>query len=267
MKLSKTRFNPFNYHFFRIYIYHPLLFFLNIFRYPKGTLKLLMQTFSSNHYSVYGLKITSPRKIDKYFFANLNTKFNSFILEKYEVNEKELIEKYLNKNDIVLELGGCMGVVSLLINNILNKKEGHIVIEIDSNKFEYLQLNRKLNNGKFKILNGALSNNSNLYYKESHNFWGGKMVEHKTSKPIKTYNLSDLEHKFNLKFNTLVMDIEGGEVEVIEELNLIRFDKLLFEIHFAREKNQYKTIEKKLKDNNFTQKESYGRVEYWQRVK
>ena len=67
------------------------------------------------------------------------------------------------------------------------------------------------------------------HYKESHNFWGGKMVEHKTSKPIKTYNLSDLEHKFNLKFNTLVMDIEGGEVEVIEELNLIRFDKLLFD--------------------------------------
>jgi FkbM family methyltransferase len=267
MKFSKTRFNPFNYHFFRIYIYHPFLFFLNIFRYPKGIFKLLLQTFYSNHYSVYGFTIASPKKIDKYFFANLNTKFNSFILEKYEVNEKKLIEKHLNQNDIVLELGGCMGVISLLINNILNKKEGHIVIEIDSNKFEYLQLNRKLNNGKFKMLNGALSNNRNLYYKESNNFWGGKMVEYKTSKPVKAYNLPDLEQKFNLTFNTLVMDIEGGELEVIKKLNLISFEKLLFEIHFNREKNQYKTIEKRLKDNNFILKESYGRVEYWHRVK
>ena len=266
MRCIKLLINPFNYHFFRIYIYHPFLFVINCIRYPKGTLELLIQNYSSNHYSVYGYKIASPRKIDKYFFANLNTKFNSFILEIYEVNEKKIINKHLHENDIVLELGGCMGVISLLINSILKNKEGHVVMEIDAKKFEYLKLNKKFNNGKFQILNAALSNKKDLYYKEATNFWGGKMVESTTSIPINTYTLYDVEKKINKKFNTLIMDIEGGEIEVINELDFSGFNKLVFEIHFDRSSNHYQSIKKKLKDNNFIKKDSYGRVEFWQKA-
>ena len=98
MKFTVTRLNPFNYHIFRIYIYHPFLFFYNCLRYPKSSLSLLIKNFSSNEYLVYGFKIVSPKKIDKYYFANLNAKFNSFMLEKYEVSEKNLIEKKLTQN-------------------------------------------------------------------------------------------------------------------------------------------------------------------------
>ena len=40
------------------------------------------------------------------------------------------------------------------------------------------------------------------------------------------------------------MDIEGGEVEIINELDFSDFNKLLFEIHFDRDKDQYRNIEK-----------------------
>ena len=61
------------------------------------------------------------------------------------------------------------------------------------------------------------------------------------------------------------MDIEGGEVEIINEIDLSQFKKILFEIHFERKDSRYMVIEEKLKYINFRQKESYGRVEYWER--
>ena len=257
--------NPFNYHFFRVYIYHPLLFMLNCIRFPKKSLDLIVKANSNNTFSVYGFQIKSPKKINKYFFANLNSKFSSFIQEKYEFREKQLVEKYLNQDDIVLELGGCIGVVSLLINKILKNKLNHIVLEIDKINLKFLELNRQNNNAKFKIIHGVLSMQDKLYYKKSHSFWGGKISKKENSNPIKSYSLKELELKSNLKFNTLVMDIEGGEVEVINDLDLNQFKKILFEIHFERKDSNYIVIEEKLIHFNFKKKESYGRVEYWER--
>ena len=111
------------------------MFFYNFLRYPNSSFRFTIKNFSSNEFNVYGFKIVSPKKIDNYYFANLNAKFNSFILEKYEVNEKVLIEKYLDQNDVVLELGGCIGVISNLITRIINNNGAHVVLEIDENKF------------------------------------------------------------------------------------------------------------------------------------
>ena len=112
---------------------------------------------------------------------------------------------------------------------------------------EFLEINKKNNKGKFKIIHGVLSNNGNLFYKKSHSFWGGRVVKDKTSERVSSYNLGQLEKITNLKFNTLVMDIEGGETDVIKDLDLQFFKKLLFEIHFEREDLKYLSIEKKLK--------------------
>ena len=59
------------------------------------------------------------------------------------------------------------------------------------------------------------------------------------------------------------MDIEGGEVEVIEETDLGSFNKLIFEIHFNREDLKYQKISKKLKSNMFKMIESKDKVEIW----
>ena len=265
MRSSYLKINPFNYHFFRIYIYHPALFFFNLFRFPQKCINLFLRIKSDNVFRVYGFNILSPKKINNYFFANLNAKFSSFILEKYEYREKELISKYLSKSDVVLELGGCIGVISLTINRILNFNKNHVVLEVDKNNMEFLEINKKRNKGKFKIIYGVLSNDRNLFYKKSHSFWGGKVVKDKTSEPIRSYNLGQLEKITNLKFNTLVMDIEGGETDVIKDLDLQFFKKLLFEIHFEREDLKYLSIEKKLKKNNFKKKETNGKVEYWEK--
>ena len=61
------------------------------------------------------------------------------------------------------------------------------------------------------------------------------------------------------------MDIEGGEVEVINSLNFNNFDKVIFEIHFDRGSYEYQEISKKLKSNKFKRIETKDRVEIWKK--
>ena len=82
----------FKFHFFRIYIYHPVILLLNFLRYPKLSLKLVESILKSNSFNVYGFKIQCPNKIDRFLISNINAKFNYFILEKYEQNEKYLVD-------------------------------------------------------------------------------------------------------------------------------------------------------------------------------
>ena len=77
--------------------------------------------------------------------------------------------------------------------------------------------------------------------------------------------IKDLEKKIGLIYNTLIMDIEGGEVEVIKEIELNSFSKLIFEIHFDRFSKNYIIIKNELLKNNFKLQETYGKVEYWKR--
>lgn len=265
MTLTKKKFSLVNFHFFRIYIYHPFLFFFNFFRYPLGSLSLLIKVTSNNIFTLYDFKIKCPNKIDEYFFANLNSKFNSFILGRYEDEEKKLIDKYLDKNDIVLELGGCIGVISNVINKKLVNKSDHLVLEIDNLKYNYLMQNKDLNKSGYNVINGVLSKKENLYYEKSTNFLSGKLTHQKNDNPVKSYSLKDLEKKIGLIYNTLIMDIEGGEVEVIKEIELNSFSKLIFEIHFDRFSKNYIIIKNELLKNNFKLQETYGKVEYWKR--
>lgn len=261
--LTKKNF-LFKFHFFRIYIYHPLLLLLNFLRYPKLSFKLVESILKSNSFNVYGFKIQSPKKIDRFFISNINAKFNYFILEKYEQNEKYLVEKYIDENDKVLELGGCLGVISLIINNKLLNKNYHLVLEIDSEKYKFLNINKQLNNSGYISINGAFSENEKVFYDKSL-FWGGKLSQNKNDIPVESYNLVESEKIIKAKFNALVMDIEGGEVEVINSLNFNNFDKVIFEIHFDRGSYEYQEISKKLKSNKFKRIETKDRVEIWKK--
>jgi FkbM family methyltransferase len=263
MRTKKKIINLFNYHFFRIYIYHPSLLIVNFLRYPSQVIKLFRISLTTNLFNVYGFKIYSPKKIDKYFFANLNTKFNSLVKENYETSERELILKHLKNDDKVLELGGCIGVISNVINKKINNKDKHVVLEIDKLKYEYLNKNKRVNNANFHLINGALSNKQNLYYEGSGNFWSGRLVNYKTLAPISTISLADLQEKFNIKFNTLVMDIEGGEFDVFSEIDFKYLKKVIFENHFSLSSNKYIIMEEILNNNNFKKKEINGKVEFW----
>ena len=86
--------------------------------------------------------------------------------KKWEEHERHVIDSYLRPDLPVVELGGCLGVVSCHINKKLDRPERHVVIEANPGVLPTLEKNRELNNCRFVIRHAALgyeTTNVNLH--------------------------------------------------------------------------------------------------------
>lgn len=129
------------------------------------------------------------------------------ILEK---PEQELAYKYIEENDVVLELGARYGSVSCIINSNLKNKNNQVVVEPDSRVWDALEKNKKLNNCEFNIVKGFISDrkldltNLDYYY----GGYGATSIENNNT-IIPSYTLDEIKNKYNLNFNVLFADCEG----------------------------------------------------------
>ena len=115
--------------------------------------------------------------------------------------------KYLNGNEKVLEIGGNIGRNSLIIASILEDETNFVTLECDENIANQLTENRNLNNLKFHIESSALSNRKLIQ-----RGWDTipSDVLQNGFKWVNTITLDDLKTKYNIEFNTLVLDCEGA---------------------------------------------------------
>lgn len=196
-------------------------------------------------------------KVVKNMFKNMiiyNELNNAVPHLDYERDEQLLVARYLNSNDIVLELGARYGSVSCIINKLLDNKLNQVSVEPDSTVWEALEKNKKINNCSFNIFKGIISKKK---YELKLNGYGSTVdinncINNMVS--IKTQNISleDLENKFNIKFNVLVADCEGFlETFLNENPNLYtQLYKIIFECDRSDICN-YNKIKLKLIENNF----------------
>ena len=81
---------------------------------------------------------------------------------------------------------------------------------------------------------------------------------------VKGTSIEDLEEKLDLNFNTLIMDIEGGELAIIRNSNLEKINKLIVEYHpeilTQEDRKKYESI---LSENRFELKDKDQNVEFW----
>ncbi len=172
--------------------------------------------------------------------------------ELFEKNEQLLAQQHIVKNDIVLELGGRYGSVSCVIDKILDIKENLFVVEPDPKVWNALEKNKQINDCKFNIINGFISNkkwnidNPNAGYSTS------CIPDNNSSIP--SYSLNEIEEKNNIRFNVLFADCEGfletfldENKQILNNLRLIIYEK------DSPNKCNYKKISNKLKNNKFKQ--------------
>ena len=200
-------------------------------------------------------KEISEIDLGRYFFGH------------YEIQEKLLINKYLKENDMILELGGNVGVISNLINRILKIKTNHIVFEPNPALIKYLRENKDLNDSKYVVVNGVISKQKNIEFYISENILSSssKIVTNKKINP-KSYLINEIEKKYDIKFNTLVMDIEGAEIDLIIDFDLSNFKKLIIEFHPGKTKQEEINFCKtKLKNQGFVLVEKMKDVEFWKK--
>jgi FkbM family methyltransferase len=188
----------------------------------------------------------------KKIHSQLKIGYGSF---EEEYPEQLMAVRYLTGNEKVLEIGSNIGRNSLVINYILsqnniNKTNNNFVtLESDSDIGNVLKYNRDLNKYNFHIENAALSKR--------------KLIQHRWNticsdvlldgyKNVNTITLEELNKKYNIDFDTLVLDCEGAFYYILMDMpEILNNIKLIIMENDYHDINHKKYVDDILVKNNF----------------
>jgi FkbM family methyltransferase len=185
------------------------------------------------------IKLAIP---ERYLTPTLLDRFKRGI---YEKDEYALIEN-LNKNDTVLELGACLGYLS---NSIAKRVNKIVSVEANPELSEALLLNKTINESNNLEIESCIIDSID----KDKTFYSYDLVvagscdrsdienpgsNGKLSKTIKKYTVAcktfeDIQTKYGVQFNSLVIDIEGGELKFLQQYAHIlpNIRKIIIELH------------------------------------
>jgi len=166
-----------------------------------------------------------------------------------EYNEQLLATEWLSGNEKVLEIGGNIGRNSLVIASILKDDTNFVTLESDPDIACQLIENRDLNNFNFNVENSALS-----VRKLIQRGWDTKPSDTLEDgyKWVNTITFSELKNKYNIVFDTLILDCEGAFYYILMDM-----PEILSGINLIIMENDYNDINHKnyiddiLKSNEF----------------
>jgi FkbM family methyltransferase len=181
--------------------------------------------------------------------SQLKINYGSF---QEEFPEQKMAFTYLTGNEKVLEIGGNIGRNSLIIGHILKQKnnKNFVTLECDSNIANQLIENRNLNNMDFYIENSALSKRK-LIQRGWDTFPTDEIID--GAQYINNISWEQLSNKYNIVFDTLILDCEGAFYYILMDM-----PEILNNINTIIMENDYYEIDKKqfvdeiLKKNNFS---------------
>jgi len=168
--------------------------------------------------------ITDSVILDKLFIihSNLQIKYGIF---NDEFPEQKMAVRYLTGKEKVLEIGGNIGRNSLVISRILENASNLVTLESNINIAQQLIENRDLNNCNFHIESAALSKRK-LVQKGWDTVPSDILLEGWDW--ANTISWDELQKKYNIAFDTLVLDCEGAFYyilmdipEILNDINLI----------------------------------------------
>jgi FkbM family methyltransferase len=170
-----------------------------------------------DHYRTGGLTFEIPLK------HTTRAMRGRFAADTYELPERQLILKHLPPDSRVLELGGCIGVVSCLVNSLLTDRRAHVVVEANPFLIPFLERNRDVNGAEFSVEHCVVTRATEAVLSLAADMDSSKAGDHGLAVPTRT--CENIEARYQLSFDTLVMDIEGAESEFIKE-NKLLFHKI-----------------------------------------
>lgn len=218
-------------------------------------------TLTRKHYVTEGCRFLIPKDLTSVVYRA------RFHYDLYEWEERRLVNEFVRPDDSVIEIGACIGILSCLTNKRLSETpEAHVVIEPNPELIPYIEKNRELNDCGFHIEQCLVTDETDpVFYTAKHISKGSASQRTSDQVNVKPCRLTDLEDKYG-KFNVLIMDIQGGELDLIElEKNtLAHFRLVIAEFHpaiiGASSVEQCRAL---LRELGFQLKQEIGDVEAW----
>lgn len=214
----------------------------------KGLLSLLANTHKIKKNSISISPIKTNPILDKLSLIHKKLKLN-FGKFTDEFPEQVMVATYLKGNEKVLEIGGNIGRNTLVISSILNNSNNLVTLESDDSISKQLLHNKNINNLNFNIENSALSKRK-LIQKGWETQVSDKLLP--GYKNVNTITFIELKNKYNIDFDTLVLDCEGAFYyilidmpEILDNIKLIIMEN---DYHNYSHKEYIDTV---LMTNNF----------------
>lgn len=158
---------------------------------------------------------------------------------KDEYPEQLMVVLFLDEYSKVLEIGGNIGRNSCVIGSILEDDRNLVVLECSEDSASKLKHNRDQNLLEFRIETSALSQVP-LVQKG----WETKVATTPDLgpdwTPVNTITFDELEKKYNITFDTFVLDCEGAFYQILKDNS-----DCLKNIKTIIMENDYNEIEKK----------------------
>jgi FkbM family methyltransferase len=166
-----------------------------------------------------------------------------------EYPEQLMSTRYIKGHEKVLEIGANIGRNTLIIASLLNDSSNFVTLECDPQSYNKLIENKNLNNFKFHAESAALSSRK-LIQKDWDTIPSETILEGYTQ--VNTITLRSLKEKYQIEFDTLVLDCEGAFYYI-----LMDYPEILTGINLIIMENDYHDIshkeylDRKLKENGF----------------
>jgi FkbM family methyltransferase len=138
------------------------------------------------------------------------------LLGDYEFPERAAVSAFVDSQTPVIELGACMGVVSCLTNRKLKNTDRHVAVEANPAMIDVLRRNAARNQCRFSILARAVGYDDAPFY-VSENVLASGIKSSGSPIPVEKTNLREIAERFAFDQFTLICDIEGTEVEMVEQ--------------------------------------------------
>lgn len=139
---------------------------------------------------------------------------NHILQDRYEFQERRLVQQCLTKNDVILELGGAIGFIGLFCRKVIGVKH-HLTVEPNPNTLAMLRRNYALNQIEPQVIEAAASSeNGQISLNIGGEFWENSIVtENDTATQITVPSLSlhTIVKQMPASPTALICDIEGAE--------------------------------------------------------
>jgi FkbM family methyltransferase len=154
-----------------------------------------------------------------------------------ELPEQRMSVRYLTGKERVLEIGGNIGRNSLIIACLLNRQENLVTLESNLEIADQLKENRDVNQLHFHVETSALSKRR-LIQK------GWDTLPSETLQEgfswVNTMTLDEIQTKYQIVFDTLVLDCEGAFYYILMDM-----PEILANINLIIMENDYTDITRK----------------------
>ncbi len=208
----------------------------------KGRLRWYKQAFQMDNWTIGRMIELSGNRINldgvKLSVDNplIHTEHKSTIyFGLYEVAERSLSKKYIDRSLPTIELGGCIGGVSCSVSKLLNDPSAHVVVECSPTLLPTLEVNRRLNDCPFAIEPYAVAYGTDtISFGVAEAMQGSLYRASNDQITVPTTTLRKLLDKHGFQTINLISDCEGAEAAMVENEADVMRDRVkwfIAEIH------------------------------------